>query len=149
MNEHDEYYLQDKRQMVGNSMYWWRKNGAGYCCDVREAHVYTREQAFAQHRCRDTDIPWPKAYIDARVAHHVDFQRVDLELARAAYSAVETSPEYPYQKPTNGSGTLTTTLPCVHDLQRTDKTLRMHEADGLVGWKCTVCSDVWMPDLNR
>ena len=91
-NEHDEYYLQDKRQMVGNSMYWWRKNGAGYCCDVREAHVYTRAEAFAQHRMRDTDVPWPKAYIDARVAHHVDFQRVDLELARAAYSSVETSP---------------------------------------------------------
>lgn len=63
--------------------------------------------------------------------------------------AQETPPEYPYQKPTNGSGSLATILPCVHDLQRADKTVRMHEADGLVGWKCTVCSDVWMPALNR
>lgn len=74
------YYLQDKRQMVGNSMMWWRHGHAGYCCDVREAHVFTREEAYAQHRMRPTDVPWPKDYIDASVSHHVDHQRVDREL---------------------------------------------------------------------
>jgi hypothetical protein len=82
------YYLQDKRDYVGNSMLWWRAGGAGYCCDVREAGVFTKEQAFDQHRCRDTDIPWPKPYIDARVAHHVDMQRVKLTEAQ---STAETS----------------------------------------------------------
>jgi uncharacterized protein YqiB (DUF1249 family) len=79
------YYLQDTRDFVGNSMLWWRQNGAGYCCDVREAHAYTKAQAYAQHKMRATDLPWPKEYIDARVAHHVDFQRVDRELALAAW----------------------------------------------------------------
>ena len=37
---------------------------------------------------------------------------------------------------------------CVHDLQRKDKTVQMHQANGLVGWKCTVCSDVWMPEVS-
>jgi len=83
------YYLQDKRDYVGNSMLWWRAGGSGYCCDVREAGVFTKEQAFAQHRCRETDIPWPRSYIDARVAHHVDMQRVKLTEARA--TELETS----------------------------------------------------------
>lgn len=34
---------------------------------------------------------------------------------------------------------------CLHDLQRPDKTVRMHQQDGLVGWKCYECGDVWMP----
>lgn len=39
-------------------------------------------------------------------------------------------------------------LSCIHDLQRRDKTLRMHEAEGRVGWKCTVCHSIWMPELH-
>lgn len=84
-DEQQLYYLQDKRDYVGNSMLWWRKEHAGYCCDVREAHVFTKEEAYAQHRMRETDIPWPKAYIDSRVSHHVDHQKVDRELMLAAY----------------------------------------------------------------
>ncbi len=83
--EQDLYYLQDQRSMVGNSMMWWRKDHAGYCCDVREAHVFTKKEAYAFHRARKTDIPWPKYYIDQRVSHHVDHQRVDRELMLAAY----------------------------------------------------------------
>lgn len=81
------YYMQDTRQHVGNSMMWWRKGGCGYCCDVREAHVFTKDEAYAQHRMRPTDLPWPKSYIDAHVAHHVDFQRVDRELIDAVEAA--------------------------------------------------------------
>jgi hypothetical protein len=95
----DQYYLQDKRQFVGNSMSWWRQNGAGYCCDIREAHVFTKDEAFAQHRMRETDVPWPKAYIDARIANHVDFQRVDLDQARRMYSAPETRALCPHGMP--------------------------------------------------
>jgi hypothetical protein len=86
------YYLQDKRQHVGNSMMWWRKGAAGYCCDVREAEVYTKADAYAQHKRRSTDVPWPKDYIDARIAHHVDFQRVDRELALASAADEQARP---------------------------------------------------------
>lgn len=69
------YYLQDKRDYVGNSMLWWREGGGGYTCDIREAGVFSKEAAYSQHRCRDTDIPWPKDYIDARISHHIDMQK--------------------------------------------------------------------------
>lgn len=68
------YYLQDKRSYVGNSMSWWAKDGKGYVCDIRKAHVYTKAEAYRQHDKRETDIPWPKAYIDARISHHIDMQ---------------------------------------------------------------------------
>lgn len=80
----DEYYLQDKRTYVGNSMMWWAKDANGYVCDVRKAHVYTKAEAYAQHDMRSTDIPWPKAYIDARISHHVDMQHVKRAEAMAA-----------------------------------------------------------------
>lgn len=73
----DWYYMQDTRQMVGNSMYWWAIGGRGYTCDIRKAGVFTKAEADEQHRMRSTDRPWPKEYIDARVSHHVDFQHCD------------------------------------------------------------------------
>jgi hypothetical protein len=71
------WYIQDTRSMVGNSMSWWAIDGKGYTCDIQRAGVYTKEEAFAQHKMRSTDRPWPKKYIDARLSHHVDFQHVD------------------------------------------------------------------------
>ncbi len=73
----DEFYLQDSRDYVGNDMLFWAKNGQGYTTDLRNAHVYTREQAQAKHDSRETDIPWPKAYIDAKVRSACDMQYVD------------------------------------------------------------------------
>lgn len=72
----DEYYLQDKRDYVGNCVLWWRKNREGYATNLREAHVFTKAQAYAQHDCRETDIPWPKAYIDRISAPTVDMQKL-------------------------------------------------------------------------
>ena len=69
-----EYYVQDDRQYVGNSMLWWRKECAGYVCDIREAHVFPSLEA-AKKRCsRPTDIPWKKEFIDGIVSHHIDMQ---------------------------------------------------------------------------
>lgn len=72
------YYIQDKRSMVGNSMSWWRKGGAGYGCDIREAEVFTETRAKALiesdgHKYR----MWPKSHVDAHIQHHVDFQYLD------------------------------------------------------------------------
>lgn len=71
------YYMQDKRQHVGNSMLWWGKDRRGYVCDIRKAHVWTKDEAFRQHAMRETDIPWRKDYIDARISHHIDMQHCD------------------------------------------------------------------------
>lgn len=72
----DKYYLQDSSTYVGNDMLFWKKDGKGYTTDTREAHVFTKEDAVKQHHCRETDIPWPKVYIDERVKFAVDSQCV-------------------------------------------------------------------------
>lgn len=74
----NEFYIQDKRQIVGNSMTWWRKEGRGYGCDIREAEVFSEMRALkliqdAGYKYR----AWPKEYIDARISHHIDMQHCD------------------------------------------------------------------------
>lgn len=73
-----QFYLQDERTYVGNDILFWARDGKGYTTDTSKAHVYTRDEAFKQHECRETDIPWPKDYIDARTRPAVDHQDVDL-----------------------------------------------------------------------
>ncbi len=75
------YYMQDKRQYVGNSMYWWAKNARGYTCDIRKAIKFTLEEA-KKYSHRETDILWPKDYIDDRISHHIDMQLCDPEAAK-------------------------------------------------------------------
>lgn len=67
------YYMQDKRQCVGNSMMWWAKRG--YTTDIKKAHVFTIDEA-RKASCRNTDTLWPKAYIDKRITSHVDHQHI-------------------------------------------------------------------------
>jgi hypothetical protein len=70
------FYLQDSRSYVGNDMLFWAKDGKGYTTDMRLAEVYTKDEAVQQHHRRETDIPWPKEYIDARTRPAVDMQHV-------------------------------------------------------------------------
>lgn len=70
------FYLQDSRSFVGNDVMWWAKNGRGYTTDLRDAHVYSKEAAVAQHMSRETDIPWPKEYIDGKARPAVDMQYI-------------------------------------------------------------------------
>ncbi|WP_337882256.1 hypothetical protein [Chromobacterium haemolyticum] len=80
-----EFYLQDSRGLIGDNLQFWGAGGNGYCTDLSKLQVYTRDQALAQHRRRETDIPWPRAYIDARAHCGVDIQYVDSdEASRAA-----------------------------------------------------------------
>lgn len=72
----DQFYLQDSRSYVGNDVLWWAKDGAGYTTDLSNAHVYTKYQAVRQHNCRESDIPWPKDYIDAKTRPAVDMQYI-------------------------------------------------------------------------
>jgi len=70
-----KYYMQDNRGYVGNSMSWWAEGG-GYTCDVKKAEVFTRKSAVKRTH-RETDVLWPKDYIDARISHHIDVQHCD------------------------------------------------------------------------
>lgn len=48
----DCFYLQDSRQIVGNDMMWWAKDGLGYTSDVSKAEVFTKEDAQRHHNGR-------------------------------------------------------------------------------------------------
>ena len=86
------YYLQDSRSYVGNDMLFWAVDGNGYTTDMRKAQVYTKDEALAQHRSRETDIPWPKEYIDARTRPAVDMQYVKRAEALAGTGIELTKP---------------------------------------------------------
>ena len=69
----DMYYLLDCRSSVGNCALWWRPEGKGYTCELREAGLYTKKEAFGH---RDTDIPIPQAIAEAHVAGHVRYSKM-------------------------------------------------------------------------
>ncbi|MFI9653940.1 hypothetical protein ABGV17_04310 [Guyparkeria sp. GHLCS8-2] len=98
------YYLQDSRTFVGNDVMWWAKDGKGYTTDLRKAHVFTKEAAVRQHNDRETDIPWPKDYIDARTRPAVDHQHVDQDVALSGTGIKLRKPERPKRTP----------YPCFH-----------------------------------
>lgn len=77
------FYLQDSRSYVGNDVLWWARDGKGYTTDLSKAQVYTREEAQRQHDMRRSDIPWPKAYIDAKTRPAVDMQYIKRDEALA------------------------------------------------------------------
>jgi hypothetical protein len=70
------YYVQDARTFVGNCGSWWAPNGAGYVCSIDEAGKYT---GAAVRGMRETDVPWPLAYVEARTVRHC---RVDNQAFR-------------------------------------------------------------------
>lgn len=84
-----KYYMQDTRDYVGNSMLWWAKDGKGYVCDIRRAHVFTLAEARSWTH-RETDVLWPCEYIDKRIAHHIDMQYCEREIAGAVDMANKT-----------------------------------------------------------
>lgn len=66
-----QFYLQDSRSHVGDGLTFHGKNHHGYYTDLDKCELYTLEQATGY---RDTDIPWPKDYIEARAHYGVDHQ---------------------------------------------------------------------------
>ncbi|MBP1086058.1 MULTISPECIES: hypothetical protein [Pseudomonas] len=67
-----QFYLQDSRSHVGDGLTFWALGG-GYTTNLDKAELFTAEQATTH---RDTDIPWPKAYIDERAHLGVDHQYI-------------------------------------------------------------------------
>lgn len=89
------FYLQDSRGYVGNDVLWWAKNGNGYTTDLSKAHVYTKDEAVKQHEMRETDIPWPKDYIDAKTRPAVDMQYINRAEALEGTGIVLCKPQKP------------------------------------------------------
>lgn len=89
------FYLQDSRSYVGNDVLWWAKNGKGYTTDLSKAHVYSKAEAVRQHEMRETDIPWPKDYIDAKTRPAVDMQYIKRAEALEGTGIVLRKPQRP------------------------------------------------------
>lgn len=95
-----QFYLQDSRShaYVGNGLSFWGRKGTGYVTDLGKAELFTQEQATSH---RETDIPWPKDYIDARTRLGVDCQVVEI---RAALDQHPDAAEFYMQKPKAWNG---------------------------------------------
>ncbi len=89
----DLYYLQDSRSYCGNDVFWWAKDGNGYTTDLSKAHVFAKEDAVRHHEIRETDIPWPKGYIDGKTRPAVDMQYIKRDEALAGTGIVLRKPE--------------------------------------------------------
>lgn len=70
------FYIQDTRSFVGNCPMWWGPAGKGYVTRLDEAGRYTEQEAIAQNRTRDTDVPWPCDEIDKIARRTVDCQHM-------------------------------------------------------------------------
>lgn len=88
LGEERMFYIQDTRQFVGNCPMWWGPNGSGYVTRLDEAGRYTEQEAVKQNRCRETDIPWPCAEIEAIARRTVDFQHMRPRAERLAELAL-------------------------------------------------------------
>jgi hypothetical protein len=100
----DQFYLQDSRSYVGSDMLFWAEQGNGYTTDLRKAHVYTKAEAVAKHQSRETDIPWPKTYIDGKTRPAVDMQYVKRDEALAGTGIVLIKPARQLKSVTNCQG---------------------------------------------
>jgi len=74
----DLFYLQDSRDYVGNDILFWAKNEKGYTTDLNNAETYTKKEAVAQHNRRESDIPWPKDYVDSKTRPALDMQNAHI-----------------------------------------------------------------------
>ncbi|MEX6717525.1 hypothetical protein AB2C92_07320 [Pseudomonas aeruginosa] len=69
----DLFYLQDSRSSTGTRAMFWRLGGS-YTSNLDEAEQFTVEHAIKQFESRETDLPWPVAYVRARAEIGVDCQ---------------------------------------------------------------------------
>lgn len=73
------FCLQDSRCYVGNDVMWWALGGNGYTSDIAKAQLYSLEAAMRQWECRESDVPWPRAYIEQLGHPAVDIQYMRLD----------------------------------------------------------------------
>lgn len=99
----DQFYLQDSRSYCGNDVFWWAQPD-GYTTDLRKARVFTKEDVQAYHNSRESDIPWPKDYIDAKTRPAVDMQYINRGEALVGTGITIIKPKKPKPYKFNCSG---------------------------------------------
>jgi hypothetical protein len=78
----DLFYLQDSRGNTGTRAMFWRRGG-GYTSNLDQAEQFTIERAVKQFESRETDLPWPVAYVRGRAEIGVDCQYLTRSEAEA------------------------------------------------------------------
>ena len=73
----DLFYVQDRRQYVGNDVLWWARNNGGYTTNLDDAEVYTKEEALKVCENRETDVMWPFDFVNSIARRAVDMQKLD------------------------------------------------------------------------
>ena len=68
-----DHYILDIRSVVGNCALWWGPNGQGYTCNLDDAGLYTRAEAYSH---RETDVPVPREMAERLVARHVRLDHI-------------------------------------------------------------------------
>lgn len=68
------WVIQDGRSLIGDRMSFWAKDGRGYTTDLDKAEHWTQEAAQARNISRETNIPWPLAYLEQHAETAVDCQ---------------------------------------------------------------------------
>lgn len=67
------FYVQDKRNYVGNSVLWWGKGASGYVTDLRKAMKVSKEYILSK-KWRKTDIIWESTDVENNISWHIDSQ---------------------------------------------------------------------------
>jgi len=72
------YYVQDRRNYVGNAVLWWGLNSSGYVTDLKKAQKYTKKEIVDKFaRGRDTDVIWISSHVETAVREYVDAQGLE------------------------------------------------------------------------
>ena len=71
----NEYLLQDSRGNTGDRLMFWREGG-GYCTSLDHAQRFSYGRAVSHNVDRETDKPWPLAYLVDRHELAVDHQYI-------------------------------------------------------------------------
>lgn len=87
MDVADEFYLIDTRTVVGNCAMFWRPEGKGYTCDVRDAGLFSREDVTLH---RETDLPISRAMVELMLNTHVRLDLVRDKVDVRAYQDTRT-----------------------------------------------------------
>lgn len=85
----NEFLLQDSRGNTGDRLMFWAKDGAGYTTNLDKAQRFTKEQAVGHNESRETDLPWPLAYLVDRMEQAVDCQDLKVDAVDAGLLVAE------------------------------------------------------------
>jgi len=78
--DEEMYYIQDRRNYVGNAVLWWGLGGSGYVTDLKKAQKYTKQEVIEQFaRGRDTDVIWIASHVEGAIREYVDAQGLKRE----------------------------------------------------------------------